>query len=59
MNFKSLEKAARQVLSGKGANTVNLTSAERRAINTASWQIAPGSTSSGTWAIIRPNQFWG
>jgi len=59
MNLNTLEKVAREILSGKGANTVKLTSAERRAVNSTTWQITPGSTTAGTWALVRPNSWWG
>jgi hypothetical protein len=61
MNLNTLEKVARQVLTGKVTNTVNsqLTSSEQRALASQSWKITPGGAAAGTYAMYRPMSAWG
>ena len=61
MNLNALEKIAREVLNGKATTTANtqLSSAEQRALMSASWKVTPGGAAAGTFAAIRPNQYWG
>ena len=72
MNFNTLEKMARQALKGMSivensnmmATNGYLSPAEHRSLTSLSWQIAANvqatsGVASGTYAMIRPNRFWG
>ena len=62
MNLNTLEKIARQVLSGNAnttATNVHLTSAEKRALASQTWQVIPGGVAAGTFAKAQPMGAWG